>query len=136
MTTYRSKSFLITRRTFAASLLASAALGIGIGEVAAPLAQSQAQPLAAVAKAPAACATFATSVGNAFVVLGTILTDASKYPPLVAQAYQAGLSHNSSKMTSITAQMSSTNTAILKQNSKFQAIKGPLLRQEKQCLGG
>jgi hypothetical protein len=44
MTTYRSKSFLITRRTFAASLLASGALGIGIGEVAGPLAQSQAQP--------------------------------------------------------------------------------------------
>ena len=57
MTTYRSKSFLITRRTFAASLLASGALGIGIGEVAGPLAQSQAQPLAVAAKAPAACAT-------------------------------------------------------------------------------
>ena len=136
MTTYRSKSFLITRRTFAASLLASGVLGIGIGEVAGPLAQSQAQPLAAAAKTPAVCATFATSVGNAFVVLGTILTDASKYPPLVAEAYRAGLAHNTSKMTSITAQMSSTNSAILKQNGKFQAIKGPLLSQERQCLGG
>ena len=39
---------------------ASGVLGIGIGEVAGPLAQSQAQPLAAAAKAPAVCATFAT----------------------------------------------------------------------------
>jgi hypothetical protein len=136
MTTYRSKSILITRRTFAASVLASGALGIGIGEVAAPVAPSQAQPAAVAATAPAACRTFATSVGNAFVVLGNILTDAAKYPPLVAQAYQAGLSHNSSKMTSITAQMSSTNGAILKLNGKFQAIKGPLLSEEKQCLTG
>jgi hypothetical protein len=136
MTTHRSKSLLITRRTFTTSLLASGALGIGIGEVAGPLAQSQAQPPAVAAKAPAACATFATSVGNAFVVLGTILTDASKYPPLVAEAYQAGLGHNTSKMTSITAQMSSTNSAILKQDSKFRALKGPLLSQEKQCLAG
>jgi len=136
MTTYRSTSFLITRRTFAASLLASGALGFGIAEVAGPPAQSQAQPPAVAAKAPAACSSFATSVGNGFVVLGTILTDASKYPPLVAEAYQAGLAHNTSKMTSITAQMSSTNTTILKQNSKFQAIKGPLLSEERQCLGG
>jgi hypothetical protein len=132
MTTHRSKSILLTRRAFAASLLASGALGIGIGEVAAPLAQSQAHPVAA--KAPAACSTFASSVGNAFVVLGTILTDAAKYPPLVAQAYKAGLARSTSKMTAITNQMISANNAILKLDNKFQAIKGPLLSEEKQCL--
>jgi hypothetical protein len=134
MTTHRSKSILLTRRAFAASLLASGALGIGIGEVAAPLAQSQAHPVAAAAKAPAACSTFASSVGNAFVVLGTILTDAAKYPPLVAQAYKAGLARSTSKMTAITNQMISANNAILKLDNKFQAIKGPLLSEEKQCL--
>ena len=135
METHRSRSILMSRRTFTAALLASGALGIGIGEVAAPLAQSQAHPMAVASKAPAACTTFATSVGNAFVVLGTILTDASKYPPLVAQAYQAGLSHSTSKMTVITNQMRSTNNAILKQGKRFEALKGPLLSEERKCLG-
>ena len=86
MMTHRTKSIVITRRAFAASLLASGALGIGIGEVAAPLAQSQARPVAVASKAPAACGTFATNVGHAFEVLGTILIDASKYPPLISTA--------------------------------------------------
>jgi hypothetical protein len=134
MSPHRSKTIPITRRAFAASLLASGALGIGIGEVAAPLAQSQAHPVAVASKAPKACSTFATSVGNAFVVLGTILTDAAKYPPLIAQAYQAGVAHSNSKMTAIASTMTSTNNAILKLDNKFKALKGPLLSEEKQCL--
>ena len=135
MDTHRSTSILISRRVLTAALLASGALGIGIGEAAAPLAQSQAHPVATASKAPRACTTFATSVGTAFVVLGTILTDASKYPPLVAQAYQAGLSHSTSTMTALTNQMSSTNNAILKQSKRFAALKGPLLSEERKCLG-
>jgi hypothetical protein len=73
--THRRKSILLTRRTFAASLIASGALGIGIGEVAAPLAQSQAHAVAVASRAPVACAVFATDVGQAFEVLGAILTD-------------------------------------------------------------
>ena len=52
MMTHCTKSIVITRRAFAASLLATGALGIGIGEVAAPLAQSQAHPVAVASKAP------------------------------------------------------------------------------------
>jgi hypothetical protein len=134
MTTHRTKPIAITRRAFAASLLASGALGIGIGEVAAPLAQSQAHPVAVAAKAPAACGTFATSVGHAFEVLGTILIDASKYPPLISTAEQAGAAHSTAKINAITNQVKAINAAILKQSSKFSALKGPLLSEEKKCL--
>ena len=134
MMTHRTKSILITRRAFAASLLASGALGIGIGEVAAPLAQSQARQVAVAAKAPAACGTFATNVGHAFEVLGTILIDASKYPPLISTAEQAGAAHSTAKINVITNQVKSINAAILKQSGKFSALKGPLLSEEKKCL--
>ena len=86
MTTQRSNTIQISRGTFAASLLATAVIGIGIGEVASPLASSQAHPIARAAAAPQACDTFAVSVGNAFQILGTILEDASKYPPLIPEA--------------------------------------------------
>jgi hypothetical protein len=134
MMTHCTKSIVITRRAFAASLLATGALGIGIGEVAAPLAQSQAHPAAVASKAPAACATFATSVGHAFEVLGTILIDASKYPPLISLAEQAGAAHSTSKINAITSQVKSINAAILKQSNKFSNLKGPLLSQETKCL--
>ncbi len=55
MTTRTGKSILISRRALATSLLASAALGVGIGELASPLASSQAHPAAVAAKAPAGC---------------------------------------------------------------------------------
>ena len=134
MMTHRTKSIVITRRAFATSLLASGALGIGIGEVAAPLAQSQARPVAVAAKAPAACGTFATNVGHAFEVLGTILIDASKYPPLISTAEQAGAAHSTAKLNAITRQVKSINAAILTQSSRFSALKGPLLSEEKTCL--
>jgi len=136
MTTYRSKSFLITRRTFAASLLASAALGIGIGEVAAPLAQSQAQPLAAVAEGTG-CMRHVRDQRGQRVCRPRHDSDrrlevsAARRPGLPGRAQpqllEDDLDHRPDELD---------NTAILKQNSKFQAIKGPLLRQEKQCLGG
>ena len=134
MMTHRTKSIVITRRAFAASLLASGALGIGIGEVAAPLAQSQARPVAVASKAPAACGTFATNVGHAFEVLGTILIDASKYPPLISTAEQAGAAHSTTKRNAITRQVKSINAAILTQSSRFSALKAPLLSEEKTCL--
>lgn len=131
--THRSKSLLISRRAFAASLLASCALGIGVGELAAPLAPSQAQ-VAVAAKAPAACASFATNVGHGFTILGTILEDAAKYPPLIAQAYSAGLAHNSSKMNSIVAAESAITKKISVQGASFSGLKGTLLKEELQCL--
>ena len=134
MMTHRTKSIVMTRRAFAASLLVSGVLGIGVGEVAAPLAQSQAHPVAVASKAPVACATFATSVGHAFEVLGTILIDASKYPPLISRAEQAGATHSTSKINAITNQVRSINAAILKQSTKFSNLKGPLLSQETKCL--
>ena len=76
MTTRTGKSIVISRRAFATSLLASAALGVGAGELAGPLASSQAQPAAVAAKAPAACSQFAVNVGHAFTTLGTLLEDA------------------------------------------------------------
>jgi hypothetical protein len=134
MTTRTGKSILISRRAFATSLLASAALGIGVGELAGPLASSQAQAPAVAAKAPAACSQFAVNVGHAFTTLGTLLEDASKYPPLISQAAAAGIAKNTSKINAIAGQVSTINAAVKSQASKFQALKGPILKEETQCL--
>lgn len=134
MTTGTSRSFLISRRAFATSLLASAALGVGVGELASPLASSQAHPAAVAAKAPAACSQFAVNVGHAFTVLGGILEDASKYPPLISQAANAGLAKNTSKINAITGQVRSINATIKSGADKFAALKGPILKEETQCL--
>ena len=134
MTTRTGKSILISRRAFATSLLASAALGVGAGELAGPLASSQAQPAAVAAKAPAACSQFAVNVGHAFTTLGTLLEDASKYPPLISQAANAGLAKNTAKISGIATQVRTINTAVESQAAKFQALKGPILKQEHQCL--
>lgn len=134
MTTLRGRSILISRRAFATSLLASAALGVGAGELAGPLASSQAQPVAVAAKAPAACSTFAINVGHAFTALGILLEDASKYPPLIAQAASAGLAKNTAKINTIAGQVRSINAAVSTQASKFEALKGPILKEETQCL--
>jgi hypothetical protein len=135
MSTHTGKSILISRRALGVSLLASAALGLGVGELASPLASSQAHPPAVAAKAPAACAQFASSVGQGFTVLGTILEDAAKYPPLISQAASAGLAKNTSKITAIASQVRSINSAVSSQASKFSALKGPIFKQEKECLG-
>ena len=134
MTTQTGKSILISRRAFATSLLASAALGVGVGELALPLASSQAHPAAVAAKAPAACSQFAVNVGHAFTDLGTILEDASKYPPLISQAANAGLAKSTSKINAIAASVRSINATVESQASKFAALKGPILKEEKQCL--
>src|SRR5579871_2084874 len=49
--THRSKPITITRTTLAVAMLASGALGVGVGELAAPLQSSQAH--ARIASAPA-----------------------------------------------------------------------------------
>jgi hypothetical protein len=134
MTTYRSSTIQISRRAFAAALFAAGTLGIGIGEVAAPLASSQAHPVARAAAAPRACATFATSVGTAFEILGTILEDASKYPPLIPKAEQAGASKSAAKVNAMTAALKSINATIETQANRFAALKGPILSEEKSCL--
>ena len=134
MTTHRSSTFEISRRAFAAALLAAGTLGIGIGEVAAPLASSQAHTVARAAAAPPACATFASDVGAGFTILGTILEDASKYPPLIPKAVQAGATKSASKVSAITATLKSLNATIQTQANHFAALKGPLLREEKKCL--
>ena len=117
MTTHRSATIQLSRRAFATALLAAATLGIGIGEVAAPLASSQAHPVAKVAAAP-----------------GSILQDASKYPALVPKAEQAGASKSATKIAAITAQLKSVNAAIQAQASRFSALKGPILSEETKCL--
>jgi hypothetical protein len=135
MTTRTGKSILISRRAFATSLLASAALGLGIGELASPLASSQAHPVAVVAKAPAACSQFAVNVGHAFTDLGTILEDAAKYPPLISQAASAGLAKSTSKINAIAAEVRAINAKVQSGASKFAALKGPILKEETQCIG-
>jgi hypothetical protein len=135
MSTRTGKSILISRRAFATSLLASAALGLGIGELASPLASSQAHPPAVAAKAPAACARFAIDVGHAFTVLGTILNDAAEYPPLISQAASAGLAKNTAKINAITGQVRKISAAVSSEGTKFAALKTPMSQQETQCLG-
>ena len=134
MTTRTGTSILISRRAFATSLLASAALGLGVGELALPLASSQAHPVAVAARAPAACTQFAVNVGHAFTVLGTILDDASKYPPLISQAADAGLAKNNSKISAIAAEVRAISATVNGQASKFTALKAPLLKEENECL--
>ncbi len=119
---------------FAASLLATGALGIGIGEVAAPLAASQARAVATAATAPAACNRFASSVGTAFEILGTLLTDASKYPPLIPKAEQAGETKSAAKVAALAAQLKTINATVLTQANRFAALKGPILSEENKCL--
>jgi hypothetical protein len=130
--TYRSKPITITRRTLALAMLASGALGIGIGEMAAPLQSSQAH--ARIAAAPPVCRTFENSVGTAFTILGTILEDAAKYPPLIPQAYQAGVSHSSAKYAAVGRQLLAITALIKTQDKKFNKIKGPLVTQGKACV--
>jgi hypothetical protein len=134
MTTHRSNTVQLSRGAFAASLLATAVIGIGIGEVAAPLASSQAHPIARVA-APKACQTFAVSVGNAFQILGTILEDASKYPPLIPKAVTAGQNKSASQVDEITSKLSAINAMVQSEAARFAALKAPILSEEKQCLG-
>ena len=134
MTTRGGRAILISRRAFATALLASATLGVGVGELAAPLAPTQAHPVALAAKAPAACSQFAVNVGHAFTDLGTILQDAAKYPPFIAQAAQAGAAKNTAKIKAIAAAVSAINTQIAIQAKRFSALKGPILSEETQCL--
>jgi len=134
MTTRSGSSIVISRRAFAAALLASATLGVGVGELAAPLAPTQAHPAAIAANAPAACGQFAVNVGHAFTILGTILEDAAKYPPFISQAAHAGAAKNTSKLNAIGASVSAINTKIGGLATQFSALKGPILSEEKQCL--
>jgi hypothetical protein len=134
MTTRTGRSILISRRAFATSLRASAAFGVGAGELAGPLASSQAHPAAVAAKAPAACSQFAVNVGHAFTTLGTLLEDTSKYPPLIAQAADAGLAKNTTKIKGIATEVRSIDTAVESQAAKFQALKAPIFKAEHQCL--
>ncbi len=131
---HASATIQISRRAFAASLLATGALGLCIGEVAAPLAASQAHTVARAAKAPAACDSFAVNVGHAFQILGTILEDASKYPPLISKAYQAGQEKSTTKLNAITAQLNTVNGAVETQAARFSALKSPILSEEQKCL--
>jgi len=130
--TYGSKPITITRRTLAIAMLASGVLGLGIGEMAAPLQSSQAH--ARIAAAPAVCRTFENSVGTAFTILGTILEDASRYPPLIPQAYQAGVAHSSSRYAAVGRQLLSITALIETQDKAFNKIKGPLVAQGKACV--
>jgi hypothetical protein len=134
MLTHRgSATIQLSRRALASALLAATVLGVGIGEAAAPLASSQAQ-VAKVAAVPAACASFATNVGTAFEILGSILEDASKYPALVPKAEQAGAAKSAAEITAIATKLKSVNTAVEKQASRFAALKGPILSEETSCL--
>jgi hypothetical protein len=131
----RTATVQISRRALCAALLAAATLGIAIGEAAAPLSSSQARPLAGAATVPAACDTFASEVGTGFEILGTILEDSAKYPPLIPKAEQAGAAMSSAKLAAITASLNALNSTIDAQASRFESLKGPLLDEERKCLG-
>jgi hypothetical protein len=134
MITHRgSATIQLSRRSFATALLAATVLGVAIGEAVAPLSSSQAQ-VAKVAAAPAACASFATNVGTAFEILGSILEDAAKYPALVPKAEQAGAAKSTTEITAITAKLKSVNAAVDAQASRFAALKAPILSEETKCL--
>lgn len=130
--TYLSRSITLTRRTLLLALLAAGALGVGVGELAAPLQSSQARAHAAAA--PAACRTFEASVGKGFTILGTILEEASLYPPLIPKAYQAGIAHSSTKYNAVGRQLVAITGRIAAQGKKFNKLKGPLLAEGKACL--
>ena len=130
--THRSKPITITRTTLAVAMLASGALGVGVGELAAPLQSSQAH--ARIAKAPAVCRTFEVSVGNAFTILGTILEDAARYPALIPKAYQAGSAHSTSQYSAVGNQVAAITATISSLGKRFNQLKGPLVQEGKQCI--
>jgi hypothetical protein len=132
MTGQRTGTIRLSHRAFAAALLAAGTLGIAIGEVASPLASSQADPLARAAAVPAAWTPWATNVGHAFTILGGILDDASKYPALIPKVEQA---RNSTQDATITAQEESINKSIQTAANSFAALKSPILSEEKKCVG-
>ena len=86
---HASTMISITRRTLALAMIASGALGVGIGELAAPLQSSAAHAVTAAANP--ACVQFRNLTGEGFTLLGQVLIDASKYPALIPKAWQAGL---------------------------------------------
>jgi hypothetical protein len=53
---------------------------------------------------------------------------------LIATAEQAGAAHSTAKLNAITRQVKAISAAILRQSSRFSALKGPLLSEEKTCL--
>ena len=129
-----SKPITITRRTFVLALAASAALGLAVGEMAAPLESSQANVAAHSAAAPAACQTFEENVGSAFTILGTLLEDASQYPALIPKAYNAGVAHSSSQYAAVGRQLIKINALVEAQDKAFNKLKGPLVSEGKACL--
>jgi hypothetical protein len=88
------------------------------------------------AAVPAACRTFANNAGKGFEVLGQILIEAGKYPPLIPLAYQAGTAHSSAKLNTVAAKLRAINGVISTKSTAFAALKAPLLAHEKVCLSG
>jgi hypothetical protein len=125
---------VIRRRTLVAMMATCCALGTGIGELAASPALSQAR--ARTAAVPTACRTFANDAGTGFEILGQILIEAGKYPPLIPLAYQAGTAHSSAKLNGVAAKLRLINGVISAKSKKFSALKSPLIAQEKTCLAG
>jgi hypothetical protein len=132
--THGGNGIVIRRRTLVAAMAACCAVGTGIGELAASPGLSQAR--ARTAAVPAACSTFANDAGKGFQILGGILIEAGKYPPLIPLAYKAGTAHSTTKLNNVANKLSAINAAIGTKSKKFAALKAPLISTEKTCLSG
>jgi len=121
-----------TRRNIALAMLASGALGIGVGELAAPLQNSQAQVAHAAAAKPS-CIAFAHDTGAGFTILGNVLIAASQYPALIPKAWNAGLARSAAKYTIVGKDIVAINTKIQALGAKFNKLKTPIEAEAKAC---
>lgn len=124
----------VSRRALALALVATGGLGVGAGELAGPLAASQATAVSAAV--PSACRTFATNVASALDDLSAVIRVEGSYALFIPKAYKAGEKHDSTAYASINTQLERLVQKVLKQNTAFQKLQGPLIDNEKTCLAG
>ena len=124
----------ISRRALALALVATGGLGVGAGELAGPLATGQAS--AVKASVPTACRSFATAVAGALNDLSVVVRVEGSYALYIPKAYKAGQGHDTKAYTSINTQLEGLVKKVLKENTAFQKLQGPLINNEKTCLAG
>jgi hypothetical protein len=129
------KPIQISRRALALALVATGGLGVGAGELAGPLAASQATA-AHPATVPTACRTFATDVAGALQALAVVVKVEGSYALFIPKAYKDGQNHDTKSYASIETQLLAQVKKVNKENTVFRKLQGPLISNEKTCLAG
>ena len=88
------------------------------------------------ASVPSACRTFATGVAAALTDLSVVVRVEGSYALFIPKAYKAGQNRDTAAYASINTQLEGLVKKVLKQNTAFQKLQGPLISNEKTCLAG